>query len=312
MTVCRCDRLALVLGSPYSVPPGDGVGSDGTNALALAFDEGSGNTLRVSDLAGVLREALSDDDREQIDLLAIDSCYVQFLELAYELEDIVRILIAPQTTVPINGWDYVRVLSRWKTLAATTPPLGTPQIARALVDVIVECYGGVDNDVRAVSALDLQRLDDVANAFDTLCIGTMQVLGESLIWRARKLLLTELHDTTSGPVYDCGSFFAIWSTALDALAEESYQGWVGSTLEGATGTRLDRFFEAMIRESRERGYRVGRPRSRRSDPCPSGAPRHRAAEPRPPRRGQGLPGGGWRRPEGAHRAAPARHAAGRA
>jgi hypothetical protein len=247
MTVCRCDRLALVLGSPYSVPPGAGVGSDGTNALALAFDEGSGNVLRVSDLAGVLREALSDDEREQIDLLAIDSCYVQFLELAYELEDVVRILIAPQTTVPINGWDYVRVLSRWKTLAAATPPLGTPQIARALVDVIVECYGGVDNDMRAVSALDLQRLDEVANAFDTLCIGTMQVLGESLIWRARKLLLTELHDTTSGPVYDCGSFFAIWSAALDALAEESYQGWLGSTLEGATGTRLDRFFEAMIR-----------------------------------------------------------------
>jgi hypothetical protein len=203
MTVCRCDRLALVLGSPYTVSPGEGADSDRTNVLALAYDHGSGNLLKVSDLAGVIREALSDADRAQIDLLAIDSCYVQFLELAYELEDIVRVLIAPQTTIPVAGWDYVRVLSLWKTLAAT-PSLGTPQIAKALLDVIIQCYSDGDDAVRAVSALDLQRLDDVANAFDTLCIGSMQILGEGLIWKARDLLLTELHETTSGPVYDCG------------------------------------------------------------------------------------------------------------
>ncbi len=39
-----------------------------------------------------------------------------------------------------------------------------------------------------VSALDLSRLDDVAHAFDTLCIGMFQVLGEGLIWEARNLV----------------------------------------------------------------------------------------------------------------------------
>jgi hypothetical protein len=43
---------------------------------------------------------------------------VQFLELAYELEDLVSILIAPQTKIPTSGWNYVRVLTRWKQLAA--------------------------------------------------------------------------------------------------------------------------------------------------------------------------------------------------
>ena len=247
MTVCRGDRLALVLGSPYTVSPGEGADSDGTNVLALTYDNGSGNVLKVSELAGVIREALSDADREQIDLLAIDSCYVQFLELAYELEDIVRILIAPQTLIPPGGWDYVRVLSRWKTLAAARPPLGTPQIAKALLDEIIQCYSHNDDTVRAVSALDLQRLDDVANAFDTLCIGSMQVLGEGLIWTARDLLLKQMHETTSGPVYDCGSFFAMWSAALDAFSDEAYQGWLGSTIGKESGTKLDRFFEAMIR-----------------------------------------------------------------
>jgi CHAT domain-containing protein len=256
MTVCRSDRLALVLGSPYTVSPGEGADSDRTNVLALAYDHGSGNLLKVSELAGVIREALSDADREQIDLLAIDSCYVQFLELAYELEDSVRILVAPQTTIPVAGWDYVRVLSLWKTLAAT-PSLGTPQVAKALLDMIVQCYSDAEGTMRAVSALDLQRLDDVANAFDTLCIGSMQVLGEGLIWRARDLLLKELHETTSGPVYDCGSFFAIWSASLDAFADEAYQGWLGSTIAKASGNRLDRFFEAVIRNLENDAVGVG-------------------------------------------------------
>jgi hypothetical protein len=100
MSVCDCERLALVLGSPLVVSPVDAEGDpqpDRASVFSLSYDQGSGNYMDVSSVAGVIREALSDARREQIDLLAIDSCRVQFLELAYELEDIVRILIAPQT-----------------------------------------------------------------------------------------------------------------------------------------------------------------------------------------------------------------------
>ena len=249
MTVCPSDRLALVIGSPYSVSPGKGADSDSTNVLSLTYDQGSGNFLNVSELAGVLRQALTDADRERLDLVAIDSCYVQFLELAYELEDIVRVLIAPQTTIPVSGWNYASVLSRWKTLAAVRPSPGLQQVARALVDEIVACYGaGKDHAPASVSALDLERLDDLANAFDTLCIGSMQVLGEELIWTARDLLLNEMKETTSASVYDCGSFFALWSEALDTFADEAYQRWLATTLKKkSTGTKLDRFVDAVAR-----------------------------------------------------------------
>ena len=267
ISVCDSERIALVLGSPLVVSPGDAERDpDRVSVFSLTHDAGSGNYLDVCDMAGTVREALKDSGRDQLDVLAIDSCRVQFLELAYELEDIVRILIAPQTEIPAAGWDYIRILTRWKEQAALREQATTRDVASALLDDISECYrdGG---SLRSVSALDLQRLDDVANAFDTMCIGTMQALGEGLIWETRKLLLETLarsfakepapadgsyasnssRDTGDVPVYDCGSFFAMWSAALKALSAEAYQGWLGKTLERANGTKLDRFCEAVAR-----------------------------------------------------------------
>jgi pimeloyl-ACP methyl ester carboxylesterase len=266
ISVCGSERLALVLGSPLVVSPGDAERDpDRVSVFSLTHDTGSGNYLDVCDMAGTVREALKDSGRDQLDLLAIDSCRVQFLELAYELEDIVRILIAPQTEIPARGWDYVRILAKWKEQAARRQHASTREVAGALLADISECYRDGDTR-RAVSALDLQRLDDVANAFDTMCIGTLQALGEGLIWATRDLLLktlalsaaknrasendeTETHGEKNGdvPVYDCGSFFAMWSAALKAMSAESYQGWLAKTLERSTGTKLDRFCEAVAR-----------------------------------------------------------------
>ena len=118
-------------------------------------------------------------------------------------------------------------------------------MARRLVDEIVHSYAARGADC-SVSALDLRRLDDVAQAFDNLCISTLQVLGEGVIWRTRELLLKRLSES-SGPVYDCGSFFALWKEALEANADDAHRYWLATTLEHTAGTRLDAFYEAAAR-----------------------------------------------------------------
>jgi hypothetical protein len=239
----RAERVAFVLGSPYAMSPDKAERDpDGATIFSLAHDQGSGNYLEVPDLAGVIREALRDSNRRQIDLLAIDTCRVQFLELAYELEDIVGIVVAPQTEVPTQGWQYERVLKCWKKLAASTPQKSAADVAVKIVGEIVESYRSAGS---SVSALDLQRLDDVALAFDTLCIATLQVMGEGLIWKARHLLLESLAAPQDIPVYDCGSFFVLWEAVLDAMSDEAYQGWLATTLQRSVGRRLDRFCEAL-------------------------------------------------------------------
>jgi hypothetical protein len=147
--------------------------------------------------------------------------------------------------VPMAGWHYGTVLAKWKARVSKTPAIGTPQLARDLVDEIVRSYAECGG-AYSVSALDLRRLDDVAQAFDNLCISTLQVLGEGLIWRTRQLLLKRLSES-SGPVYDCGSFFALWKEALEAMADDAHRYWLATTLEHTMGTRLDAFFEATAR-----------------------------------------------------------------
>jgi CHAT domain-containing protein len=241
ISLCHAERLALVIGS---APPSTDGDPDRVSAFSLIRDQNSDHSLDVSELAEVIRDALRATDRKQFDLLAIDSCRVQFLELAYELENLASILIAPQTRIPTSGWNYVRLLTLWKELAADPHTQGTPRIASRLVDEIIACYSE-DGKERAVSALDLQRLDDVAHAFDTLCIATLQLMGEGLIWKARAFLLTALRKISVQDVYDCASFFAIWEASLKIMADEAYQGWLGTTLQRVAGPKLDRFCEAV-------------------------------------------------------------------
>jgi carboxyl-terminal processing protease len=65
--------------------------------------------MDVVDVGAVIREVLAEFGREQIDLLALDSCHTQFLELAYELEGKVQVMLASQTSVPGSGWNYTAV-----------------------------------------------------------------------------------------------------------------------------------------------------------------------------------------------------------
>ena len=249
MSVCKADQIALVFGSPTAKGFQSDAASDPDNdrVFALSHDCGSGHYLDATDLGWVIRAALEESNRDRLDLFAIDSCEVQYLELAHELEDIVGVLIAPQTDVPASGWDYQRVLGKWKSLAEQGERLDSSALAQALLGEISACYQQ-EMPSSVVSALDLRRLDDVARAFDTLCIGTLQSLGEGLIWDSREVLLRSINRQANAPVYDCGSFFSIWGVCLEAMADEATQGWLGTTLSRTEGARLDRFFETVARQ----------------------------------------------------------------
>ncbi|MEO8493535.1 MAG: CHAT domain-containing protein, partial [Planctomycetota bacterium] len=242
---CPAKRVALVLGGFSALDPGGTPGEAVERVFTICRDDSAGTYMDAIDLGTVIRRVLREYDRELLDLLAIDSCQTQFLELAYELEGRVEVLLAPQSWVPDAGWDYNQVLKTWKQAARRQPgQLDAVSLARELVPEICQAYGaGKKTDRQAslvtsvpfvVSALDLRRLDDVARAFDTLCIAMLQVLGEGLIWEARELVrsLVTIDDTEA---LDCGSLFEILAATLEAMADESTQGWLGVTLERGAG-----------------------------------------------------------------------------
>ncbi|MCZ7640241.1 MAG: clostripain-related cysteine peptidase [Verrucomicrobia bacterium] len=229
-------------------------GGHNSRVFTLCRDDSCGGYLDVVDVGAVIREVQAEQGRgrELFEILAVDSCHTQFLELAYELEGCVQVLVASQTLVPGSGWDYTAVLRAWRqAVAEARGGADTETVARVLVPAIAASYQvpGLDSPA-VVSALDLRRLDDVARTFDTLCIGLMQALGEGLIWETRRLLLG-LFDPSGGRVeadaFDCGSFFLLTGAALDAMADEAVQGWLGTTLQRVSARHLQRFREAVAR-----------------------------------------------------------------
>jgi hypothetical protein len=251
------ERVALVLGGLNALDPSEAEGGGGrhnSRVFTLCRDDSCGGYLDVVDVGAVIREVQAEQGRgrELFEILAVDSCHTQFLELAYELEGCVQVLVASQTLVPGSGWEYTAVLRAWmQAVAEAQAGADTVTVARALVPAITASYQvpGLASPV-VVSALDLRRLDDVARSFDTLCIGLMQALGEGLIWETRRLLLG-LFDPPGGRVeadaFDCGSFFLLTGAALDAMADEAVQGWLGTTLQRVSGGHLQRFREAVAR-----------------------------------------------------------------
>ncbi len=261
LSVCPANRVAVVLGGLNALDPGQEGRPDekkGPRVFTICRDDSSGGYLDVVEIGAVIRDVLAEKNRDQIELLAFDSCHTQFLELAYELEGRVSVLLASQTVVAGEGWDYHSVLTAWQVAVhqAKDSGLTAQELARKLAPSVLASYVREMGEAPcSVSALDLQRLDEVARAFDTLCISFMQSLGEGLIWKARELLLGlfDKGEASRFPAYDCGSFFVLLAAAMDAMADESSQGWLGTTLCRASGNSAFDRFRASLSAKLRRG-----------------------------------------------------------
>jgi len=251
LSVLNAERSALVIRSRAADPFVADAALTAT-PFAICYDEPADACLDSAELGRAVTKVLREYERDQLDLLAGDVPHMQFLELAYEFQGRVHVLLSAQTVVPGEGWDYRRLLSCWKEQAAQP----TEALAQRLVPALVAAYPAPARQEgapqSAISALDLRRLDDLSRVFDTLCVNTIQVLGEGLIWRARELLLMFFGDSRAEQrrhvSYDCGSFFVIYYVALEALQSRAAQRWLASALAQSASQGLTRFRQAMYRE----------------------------------------------------------------
>jgi len=113
--------------------------------------ENSSRQMSVSDLAGALRD-------QGIDFLLFDTCYMGSVEVAYELRDVARWLVASVCEVPTNGMPYHLTVPK---LFAEDIPSGLKEA----IDINVDGYIA-DNEAcpSTLSLIDLSKLDGVAAA----------------------------------------------------------------------------------------------------------------------------------------------------
>ncbi|MBK7878555.1 MAG: hypothetical protein IPJ77_23100 [Planctomycetes bacterium] len=117
--------------------------------------------LNHLDVRIALRTALWHAGRMQLDLLAFDACLMGELDVALNVREYANVLVSSEANVPGRGFPYQRVLPLLAD-AAKTPP----DVARGIVDAFAESYEELRHPATTLSAVDLGRVDAVAQALD--------------------------------------------------------------------------------------------------------------------------------------------------
>jgi hypothetical protein len=113
------------------------------------YDDTAGDFLDNIELRNVLRQIKAILGRK-IDLLGFDACLMAVIEVAYQIHDEAKILVASERTEPGDGWWYSR---------AFRGLIGQPETSPyKLASDIVRAYREAYNDDMTLSAIDLEKI----------------------------------------------------------------------------------------------------------------------------------------------------------
>ena len=130
---------------------------------SICYDDTSGgDALDNRELRIVLAGICSLLGR-RIDLLGMDACLKNMVEVAYQLRESVQVIVGSEIEEPFDGWPYAEIFSR----LAARPRQDAATLARWIVKSYLASYKGKGETVTQ-SAFDAGRVSDVVAKLDTL------------------------------------------------------------------------------------------------------------------------------------------------
>ncbi len=200
----------------------------GFQDIGLFRDETSGKAMKLNDLYYLLRRLTGDEDQlerdikgwglrgekrdphtrvllgQKLDILGFDSCVMGMLEVGYQFNDVAKVMIASEGSVPNAGWTYAKLLG---CLAGDKAGNGTAaDVAERFVRDFIKAQdsytvGGVSVDM---AAWDLSCLKDVAAAFDGLSTVLIECFDDpdSRIYRQMERVILQVHWKCQSYMYD--------------------------------------------------------------------------------------------------------------
>ncbi|GAB4280371.1 MAG: hypothetical protein Kow0029_24890 [Candidatus Rifleibacteriota bacterium] len=149
----------------------------GAGWSGVAFDEESGNHLRVQDVAWALREGQKELSKvnkkpSKFSIVDFDACLMGTIEVAYELSDSTQFMVASEETEPGQGMPYADYLGP----LVKNPNLTPKELTKRMVGTYVYSYskGGsatsrvIQGSPVTKSALDLSKIAPLVKKFDQL------------------------------------------------------------------------------------------------------------------------------------------------
>ena len=99
----------------------------------------------------------------KIDILGMDACFMAMVEIAYQIKDFARIMVASEASIPGDGWQYDCVLEN----LVTHPYQSAEQFASDIVNCYDDQYSGSGKNV-TLSAVDLTEVEGLASKISDL------------------------------------------------------------------------------------------------------------------------------------------------
>ena len=107
----------------------------------------------------------------KIDLLGMDACLMNMVEVAWQLQDSVNLIVGSEIEEPFDGWPYTEIISR----LTARPRQDAAALARWIVRSYLASYKGKGETVTQ-SAIDASRISDVATRLDALASALIAAL----------------------------------------------------------------------------------------------------------------------------------------
>jgi len=125
-------------------------------------DEFSSYSMSIPDLAKAL-SAIKEKLGRKIDIVGMDACLMNMLEVAYEIKDTAAYMVGSENTEPEDGWPYDTIFNYLKTNVSS---LTAEDLAREIVQDYIASYGAGYEATQ--SAIDLSEVGDVAEGVNQL------------------------------------------------------------------------------------------------------------------------------------------------
>jgi len=107
----------------------------------------------------------------KIDLLGMDACLMNMVEVAYQLRESVNVIVGSEIEEPFDGWPYAEILTR----LTARPRQDAASLARWIVKSYLLSYKGKDETVTQ-SALDVSRIEEMTAKVDALSASLLAAL----------------------------------------------------------------------------------------------------------------------------------------
>ena len=148
ITYFPAKRYFLILwdhGTGWTLAPRRTFGSDWSSGTEMSIANG--------DLKKAFKSAY-DATRKIIHIIGFDACNMQQIEIANEIKDYAKLMIASQMVWPINGYPYEDIFYIFK----TNPGINEIELGKKIVDI---CKSYYSNQASAISLIDLENIDNL-------------------------------------------------------------------------------------------------------------------------------------------------------